>query len=239
MVDRLTKYAHFFPITSNFKAYPIAELFFKEIFRLHGLPKNIVSDRDSRFLSYFLKKLFHLTCTNLTPSTSYHPQTNGQTEIVNKWIEAYLRSYVSNQQGAWVKWLQLGDHCYNTSHHMYIGMPPFRSLYSYDAFSFADLIFSDSRVPAASDFVKQSQEVLRSLKDNLHHAQNWQKMYADNKRTDRIFKVGDLVFVILQPYQQISLKRSGIEKLKPRFYGPYKIIRKIGEVAYDLELPPS
>ena len=104
MVDRLTKYAHFFPIKSDFKASQAVELFFKEIFRLHGLSSNIVSDQDSRFLSSFWKELFHLVGTKLTPSTSYHPQTDGQIEIVNKWIEGYLRNYVSNQQHAWVKW---------------------------------------------------------------------------------------------------------------------------------------
>lgn len=113
--------------------------------------------------------------TEVTPSTGYHPQTDGQTEIVNKWIEGYLRNYVSNQQGAWVKWLHLGEYCYNTSHYISIGisiaMSPFRALYGHDAISFVDL-FLDSRVPAANDFVQQSRDILRALKDNLHHAQN-------------------------------------------------------------------
>ena len=95
VVDRLTKYAHFFPISIHYKAPQIAELFFKEVFRLHGLPRNIISDRDSKFLSLFWKELFRLAGTKLTPSTSYHPQTDGQTEIINKWIEGYLTNYVT------------------------------------------------------------------------------------------------------------------------------------------------
>ena len=79
VVDRLTKYAHFFPISIHYKAPQIAELFFKDIFRLHGLPKNIISDRDRKFLSLFWKELFRLAGTNLTPGTSYHPQTDGHT----------------------------------------------------------------------------------------------------------------------------------------------------------------
>ena len=90
VVDQLTKYAHFFAIPTDSSAFQIAELFFREIFRLHGLPKTIVSDRDSIFMSMFCQELFRLVGTKLTPSTSYHPQTNGQTEIVNKWIEGYL-----------------------------------------------------------------------------------------------------------------------------------------------------
>jgi hypothetical protein len=95
VVDRLTKFAHFFATSSEYKATQVADLFFREIFRLHGLPKNIVSDRDNRFLSAFWQELFKLTGTELTPSTSYHPQTDGQTEIVNKWLEGYLRNYVN------------------------------------------------------------------------------------------------------------------------------------------------
>ena len=79
VVDRLTKFAHFFSISSEYKETQVADLFFKEIFRLHGLLKNIVSDRDSRFMSAFWQELFRLTGIELTPSTSYHRQTDGQT----------------------------------------------------------------------------------------------------------------------------------------------------------------
>ena len=89
--------------------------------------------------------------TNLTPSTSYHPQADGQTEIVNKWIEGYLWNYVLGQQRDWIKWLHLGEYCYNTTYQMSIGMSPFRALYGYDANTFADLIFGDSRAPKAKD----------------------------------------------------------------------------------------
>ena len=105
---------------------------------------------------------------------------------------------------------------------MSISMPPLHALYGYDALSFVDLVLLDRRVPTTSDFVRQSQDIIRSLKDNLQHAQNQQKLYVDRKRTERSFEVGDLVFVRLQPYKQSTLKRSGAEKLKPRFYGPYK-----------------
>jgi hypothetical protein len=84
VVYRLTKFAHFFPIATDFSATQVAELFFREVFRLHGLPKTIISDRDNRFMSTFWQELFRLVGMPLTPSTSYHPQTDGQTEIVNK-----------------------------------------------------------------------------------------------------------------------------------------------------------
>ncbi len=98
VIHRLMKYAHFFAISAHYTTTQVAELFFREIFRLHGLPKTIVSDRDNHFMGGFWQELFRLVGTKLTPSTSYHPQTDGQTEIVNKWLEGYLRNYVSGQQ---------------------------------------------------------------------------------------------------------------------------------------------
>jgi transposase InsO family protein len=94
VVGRLTKFAHFFSISTDYNASQVAKLLFREIFKLHGLPKTIVSDRDSRFMSTFWQELIRLVGTTLTPSTSYHPQTDGKTEIVNKWLEGYLRNYV-------------------------------------------------------------------------------------------------------------------------------------------------
>ena len=98
VVDRLTKFAHFFSISSDYYTAQVAKLFFREVFRLHGLPKTIVSDRDIRFTGAFWQELFRLVGTKLATSTSYHPQSDGQTEIVNKWIEGYLRNYVAGQQ---------------------------------------------------------------------------------------------------------------------------------------------
>ena len=135
--------------------------------------------------------------TELTPSTSYHPQTDGKTEIVNKWLEGYLRNYVMGQQRAWVRWLHLGELCYKTTSHMSIGMSPFRALYGYDAISFSDMIFGDSRAPGAKDSVQESQEILRALKNNLQVAQNQQNMYADRHKLERQFEVGGMVYLCL------------------------------------------
>ena len=84
VVDRLTKFAHFYAIPTEYNVAQVAELFFREVFRFHGLLKNIINDRDSRFIGTFWSELFRLVGTELTPNTNYHPQTDGQTEIVNK-----------------------------------------------------------------------------------------------------------------------------------------------------------
>ena len=158
--------------------------------------------------------------TGLATSTSYHPQSDGQTEIVNKWIEGYLRNYVTGQHRTWIKWLHLGEYCYNTTYHMSIRMTPFKALYGYDALDFGDLAFRDSRAPKAKDWVQDNQDILKILKENLQTAQNQQKLYADRHRVEQSFEVGDLVYLRLQPYRLSSLKKKGAEKLKPRSTDP-------------------
>jgi hypothetical protein len=156
VVDRLTKFAHFYAISTEYDIVQVAKLFFKEVFRLHGLSMNIISVRDSRFIGTFWRELFILVGTKLTPNTSYQPHTDGKTEIVNKLVEGYLRNYVGGQQRTWVKWLHLGEHCYNTTFHMSIGMTPFRALYEYDAPTLVDLVYGESRAPKAKDWIIES-----------------------------------------------------------------------------------
>ena len=119
---------------------------------------------------------------------------------------------------------------------MSIKMTPFMALYSYEAPSFMDLVLGDSRVPKAKNFLQDSQDILRVLKENIQQAQNKKKLYADQHQIECNFEVGDMVYLRLQLYRQSSLKKNGAEKLKPRFYGPYKVIHKVGEVAYEIEL---
>jgi hypothetical protein len=152
-------------------------------------------------------------------------------------VEGYLRNYVAGQQKAWARWLLLGEYCYNTTHHMSIGMSPFRALYGYDPLYFGEISFSDSRAPMVQDWIQQSQDILRELKDHLQKAQNQQKVQEDKHIVDCTFEVGDLVYLRLQPYMHASIKRSGVDKIQPCFFGPYRVSRKIGAVAYELELP--
>ena len=102
-----------------------------------------MSDRDNRFMSHFWQEVFWLCGIELTPNTSYRSQTDGQTEIVNKWVEGYLRNYVAGQR-AWVQWIYLCEYCYNTTYHMTIQMTPFMALYGYEAPIFLDFLLGDS-----------------------------------------------------------------------------------------------
>jgi hypothetical protein len=144
---------------------------------------------------------------------------------MNKSLEGYLRNYLSGQQKVWIKWLHLAEHCYNTTYHMSIRMIPFKYLYGYDATTFVYQTFGDVWAPKAKYWIQESQDILRTLKDNQQLAQNQQKMYANKHRVEHIFEVGDLVYLRLQPYKKSSFKMKVGEKLKPQFYDPYKISR--------------
>jgi hypothetical protein len=107
VIDKLSKSAHFIPVKSTYKAINIAEIFMKEIFRLHGIPKMVISHRDVKFMSKFWKELFAGLDTNLNFSTSYHPQMDGKTERTNHILEDMLRMYVRMKPTKWEEYLHL------------------------------------------------------------------------------------------------------------------------------------
>jgi len=115
VVDKLSKVAHFIPVKSTYKAVNIVEIFMKEIFTLHGIPKMVISDRDAKFTGNFWKALFKGLDTQLNFSTAFHPQTDGQTKRVNQILEDMLRMYVMNQPTKWEEYLHLVEFAYNNN----------------------------------------------------------------------------------------------------------------------------
>jgi transposase InsO family protein len=131
VVDKFSKYAHFLALAHPFSALTVAKLYFSEVYKLHGLPLSIVSDRDPIFTSKLWQELFRLAGTQLCMSSSYHPQSDGQTERVNQCVEAYLRCFVHSCPRQWYAWLSLAEFWYNTCYHTSIGKSPFEVLYGH------------------------------------------------------------------------------------------------------------
>jgi hypothetical protein len=240
IVDRLTKYAHFCALSHPFKASTVSTAFMETVQKLHGTPKISVSERDPIFTGNFWIELFSCLGTQLAHSSSYHPQSDGQTEIVNKCLEGYLHCFVSDKQRQWFKWLPLAEWWYNTSFHTATKMTPFMALYGYHPPSITSSLKEKSKVQAVEDHIENQQQILQILKDNLTMAHNRMKQQVDQHRSERSFEVGDWVFLRLQPYKQMSLKQAKKDnKLSPKYYGPYKVLQKIGTMAYKFELPAS
>ena len=129
VVDKLSKEAHFIPVKTTHKDANIAEIFMKQIFRLHGNPKVIISDRDSKFTGNFWKYLFKGLDTTLNFSTSFHPQMDGQIERVNQILEYMLRMYVREQPSKWEDYLHLVEFAYNNHFQASSKFGPFEILY--------------------------------------------------------------------------------------------------------------
>jgi hypothetical protein len=129
VVDRFSKYAHFIPLGHLYTAASVARAFFDGIVRLHGFPSSIVSDRDPVFTGHVWRDLFKCAGVSLRMSTTFHPQTDGQFEVVNKVIAMYLRCVTGDRPRAWVDWLSWAEYCYNTSFHTALRATPFEVVY--------------------------------------------------------------------------------------------------------------
>ena len=129
VVDRLNKSAHFLPLKHPFTAKSVAEKFVADVIKLHGMPRSIVSDRDPVFVSHFWQEFFKMSGTKLQLSSAYHPQTDGQTEVVNRCVEQYLQCFVHQWPTKWSLYLPWAEYWYNTTYHISTGMTPFQALY--------------------------------------------------------------------------------------------------------------
>ncbi|MCH80266.1 transposon Tf2-1 polyprotein [Trifolium medium] len=237
VVDRLSKYSHFIPLKHPYTAKSIAEVFCKEIIRLHGIPLSIVSDRDPIFISNFWKELFKLQGTKLLMSTAYHPESDGQTEVVNRCLETYLRCFIADQPRTWVSWVHWAEFWFNTTFHSSTEKTPFEIVYGRQPPLIARWIQGETRVESVQRDLMDRDEALRQLRNQLLRAQDKMKQQADKRRIDRSFICGEWVFVKLRAHKQQSIVTRINAKLAAKYFGPYPIVEKIGAVAYRLKLP--
>jgi hypothetical protein len=237
VVDRLSKAVHFIPLGHPYTATTLANAFFDEIVRLHGLPSSIVSDRDPVFTSTMWRELFRLSGTKLHTSSAFHPQSDGQSEAANKVIVMYLRCLTGDRPKQWLRWLPWADYCFNTAYHSALRTTPFRMVYGWEQPSMVGYDKGDARAPVVDEMLCERDEFLTTARERLVQAQEQVKLFYDVKHTDVSFSIGDWVWVKLFHRPIASLPHQTKGKLAPRFYGPYQILEKIGEVAYKVQLP--
>ena len=237
VVDRFSKYAHFIGMRHPFSATDIAITFTTEIVHLHGTPATIVSDRGSVFLRKFWSELHKLHNTQLLMSSAYHPETDGQTEVTNRSLEAYLRCFAGDQPKCWYDFLHWGELSYNTSYHSGLGTSPFRVLYGRNPPSLVRYGPTPTPLDDLNEFLCERDRMLDLWKSHLQRAQHIMKHQADKHRRDVEFQQGDQVYLKVKPYRMKTLARHPNEKLGPKYFGPYPIAERIGKVAYRLSLP--
>ncbi|KAI9195047.1 hypothetical protein LWI28_011135 [Acer negundo] len=209
VVDRLSKGAHFIPLRHPFTASSVAKAFVDNV------------------------------GSKLKASSFYHPQTEGQTEVVNRTLEQYPRCYCHEEQKRWKEYISWAEYWYNTSHLASINMSPFEVMYGRPPRMLSTYEKGTARNEEVERELIARDEVVAKLKKELEKAQGRMKKYYDQGRRDVSFELGDFVYLKLQPYQQKSLKKKFNVKVLQRYYGLFKVLERIGEVAYKLELPST
>ncbi|GJR44905.1 putative reverse transcriptase domain-containing protein [Tanacetum coccineum] len=236
IVDRLTKSAIFMPMRETDPMDKLARMYLKEVVTKHGIPVSIICDRDPRFASNFWKSLQKALGTSLDMSTAYHPQTDGQSERTIQTLEDMLRACVIDFGNGWVKHLPLVEFSYNNSYHASIKAAPFEALYGRKCRSPVCWAEVGQVQLTGPELVQETTERIIQIKQRIQTARDRQKSYADLKRKPMEFQVGDKVMLKVSPWKGVV--RFGKQgKLNPRYVRPFKVLKKVGAVAYKLELP--
>jgi hypothetical protein len=236
VVDCLTKAAHFIPVKTTYNSAVLAELYMSRIVCLHCIPKKIIWDRGTQFTSHFWQQLHEALGTHLKFSSAYHQQTDGQTERTNQILEDMLRACALQYKSGWDKRLPYAEFSYNNNYQASLKMSQFEALYGRNCKTPLHWDQPGERQVFGPWILLGAEENIRMVQENLKAAQSRQQSYADTRRRELSFEVGDYVYLKVSPIR--GTKRFGVKgKLAPRYIGPYQIQARRGEVAYQLSLP--
>jgi hypothetical protein len=191
VVDRFSKMAHFIPCQKTSNATHVVNMFFKEVVRLHSLPRSIVSNRDTKFVGHFWRTLWKKLGTYFSFNSTYHPQIDGQTEVVNKSLGNLLRSLVTEHHNQWDRILPQAEFAYNHSPNRSTGKRPFQILYGMQprgVSKLRDLEQGEIKSAGAQDFVAEMQKLHNKIKGQLQNSNQKYKCIADQHRRELQFE---------------------------------------------------
>ena len=238
VVDRLTKIVYFIPTTEKTSAEGLARLFRDNVWKLHGLPKSIISDRGPQFAAGIIQKLNRILGIESKLSTVFHPQTDRQMERVNQELEQYLRMFIDHRQEQWPNWLGTAEFAYNNKIYSNTKTSPFRANYRQDPRMGFEMR-RKGKYEGAEKFITKIKEIQEEAKAALGKAQEEMKKYTDRKRAEvNEYKVGDLVMLSTKDlkYQMVGRRT---EKLTERFVDSYRIKKIVSSNTVELELPST
>ncbi|GJV51266.1 putative reverse transcriptase domain-containing protein [Tanacetum coccineum] len=235
IVDRLTKSAIFVPMRETDPMEKLARMFLKEVVTRHRIHVSIICDRDPRFASNFWRSLQKALGTNLDMSTAYHPQTDGQSERTIQTLEDMLRACVFDFGKGWVNHLPLVEFSYNNNYHASIKAAPFEALYGRKCRSPMCWPEVGEVQLTSPEIVQETTEKIIQIKQRIQAAHDRQKSYVNLKRKPMEFQVGDRVMLKVSPWKGV-VRFGKWGKLNLRYVRPFKVLEKVGAVAYKLEL---
>jgi len=236
VVDRLTKMVILIPTTSTSNSEDVARLYRDHVFSQFGVPTNVVSDRGPTFASEFMKAFLKLIGSEARLSSAYHPETNGQTERLNREVATYLRAWTDREQKDWKEWLKIAQFAINNRPAQSTGVSPFMLNYGRHPRTLPNKNIGSSTNESANQFATRMTAAWKAAKESLEVAAELMKKQVDKKRGPaNVYQPGDKVWL---ETTNLNLREPS-KKLSDKRVGPFEVVKKVGEGAYKLRLPAS